>query len=322
MLTKMRNTLKLTRQQLYTITMSRLPIVNATELTKSSWAKPIKSYDDVPNVYKDFFETSLADVSVFPYTILAPSNERFIHKTNEKLICDFGDEIYVLERRGNAYGVQCYPFEGINYVESRTMLLDSYIRISGVTRRGALDSSTIKFNSISDYLFTPIQERIRLATFDTKSATQGSELEKFDYLVRLNYKFMNYAKRSLLGGEKVIHAVLQPEIRASLWTVMGMTYYWTIFPTHMCILTDQELIMIRENEGRGGKDKYGGIWDYIPLNKIVALSLSEKDRNLLVLSIQLPEGESLEVLFRDSLRREADQLLVRFRELTKIETVA
>jgi hypothetical protein len=130
---------------------------------------------------------------------------------------------------------------------------------------------------------------------------------------------MNYAKRSLLGGEKVIHTIFQPEIRASVWTGLGRTFYRTISPTHMSILTDQELIMIRENERRGGDDKYGGIWDYIPLNKIVGISLHEKDDHLLVLSIQLPNGESLEYLFRDSLRQEANQLLVLFGELTTLE---
>jgi hypothetical protein len=82
------------------------------------------------------------------------------------------------------------------------------------------------------------------------------------------------------------------------------------------ILTDRELIIIREEERQGGKDKYGGIWDYIPLNKIVTLSLGEKDSNLLGLSIQLPESARLEFLFQASAKQEIDQLLHRFRELT------
>jgi hypothetical protein len=293
-----------------------VPKESADEQTRSSWAKPIASYDAVPAVYKDFFGPLQADGREFPYTVLTPSYEGFIHRTTEKLVCDFGHEIYVLERSRNTFEAQCYPFERISYIEFRTVLLDAYIKISGVTKYGVAASSIFRFNSVTDYLFTPILERIRLATVDSKGAAQNSELEKFDHLVRLNYKFMNYARRSLLGGEKVIHSVLQPEIRVSLLTVLGKTYYRTISPTHMSILTDRELIMLREEERRSGNERYGGVWDYIPLNKIVTLSLSEKDSSLLVFSIQLPENARLEYLFQASAKREVNQLLDRFRELT------
>ena len=316
MLTKMRNVLRMTWRQVYTSTIAGLPRLGAAEQTKSSWAKSIESYAAVPNVYKDFFEPLLADGRVFPYTVLTPAYEGFIHRTTERLICDLGHEIYVLERSGNTFEAQCYPLEGISYVEVRTILLDSRIKITGVTRQGMAASSTLKFNSVTDYLFTPILERIRLAAVESKGAAQSVELEKFDPWVRLNYKFMNYAKRSLLGGEKVIHTVLQPEIRASLFTVLGKTYSRTISPTHVSILTDRELIIIREEERRSGDDQYGGIWDYIPLNKIATLSLGRKDNNLLVLSIQLPESARLENIFQASAEREINQLLDRYRALT------
>ena len=74
--------------------------------------------------------------------------------------------------------------------------------------------------------------------------------------------------------------------------------------------------MIREEAIQGRKDKYGGTWDYIPLNKITALTLSAKDDNLLALSIQLPENECLEYLFKVSMKAELDQLLDRFKGLT------
>ena len=316
MLAKMRNILRRTWRQAYASTLAGLPRLSAAEQTKSSWAKSVESYAAVPNVYKDFFEPLLAEGRVFPYTVLTPAHEGFIHRATEKLICDFGREIYVLERSGNAFEAQCYPLEGISYVEVRTILLDSRIKITGVTRQGLPASSTLKFNSVTDYLFTPILERIRLAAVESKGAAQRSELEKFDPWVRLNYKFMNYAKRSLLGGEKVIQTVLQPEIRARLFTALGKTFYRTISPTHVSILTDRELIIIREEERRSGDDQYGGIWDYIPLNKIATLSLGRKDNNLLVLSIQLPESARLENIFQASAEREINQLLDRYRALT------
>ncbi|MGW8249061.1 MAG: hypothetical protein ACWGO1_00335 [Anaerolineales bacterium] len=216
---------KMTRQQRPPIT----PTLSASELTKSTWSKPIKSYDLVPQVYKDFFDVFLADGNEFPYTVLTPSFERFIHKTTEMLICDGGSDIYVLKRTGNSYEVACYPLAGISYVEMKIMLLDSHIKINGVTKDGVSASSTIRFNTVTDYLFTPILEKIRLAAFDSRGTTQSLELEKFDYLLNLNFKFMNYAKHSLTAGEKLVQNVLQPEIREGVLTIMGKrcsTYFW------------------------------------------------------------------------------------------------
>lgn len=311
MLTRMRNLLELGWKLVSTSAAARL---NDTDQTKSSWAKLIESYASLPEVYKGFFESFLADGREFPYTVLTPSYEGFIHRTTEKLICNFGCEIYILERTGDSFEVQCYPIEEISYVEVRTILLDSRIKISGVTRQGVPASSTIKFNSITDYLFAPLLERIRLAACDSVSEVQSSELEKFAGWISSNYKFMSYAKRSLLGGEKVLSAILQPEIRERKFKVLGKTFYRTVSPTHMSILTDRELILIREDEKQIGDERYGGIWDYIPLNKIETLSLSRKGDNLLVLSIQLTEKSHLECVFQVSTQQEIDQLLRRIEE--------
>jgi hypothetical protein len=127
---------------------------------------------------------------------------------------------------------------------------------------------------------------------------------------------MNYAKRSLLKGGKVIHAILQPEIRTGSWTILGKTYYRTLSPTHVVILTDRELIIVREDERRSGDDKYGGIWDYIPLPRILSLSLSRRDGQWLALSVQLPGSVQLECVFLASAEREVNQLLGRYGELT------
>jgi hypothetical protein len=286
------------------------------EPTKWSWAVHIKSYADVPEVYKAFFKSFLAVGQAFPYTVLTPSFERFIHRTTEKLICDTGSEINILERRGDIFEATCYPVEGISYVEVRTILLDSSIKVSGFTKPGNPASTTFRFNSVTDYLFTPILETIRQASVGSKGQVQDSELEKFDRWARLNFKFMNYARRSLLGGEKVIHTLLQPEIRARELTFLGMRFYRVVSPAHVSILTDRELIMIREEKLHSGAARYGGIWDYIPLRKIVSLSLEEKKDHLLELSIQMPAGEHLEYLFQSSAKEELDKLLAQFRALT------
>jgi hypothetical protein len=308
-LARMRSFLKMGWKLVSTAADARLPVLSAAEQTKLSWASRIESYAAVPEVYKNFFEPLLADGRSFPYTVLTPSYERFIHRTTEKLICDFGGEIYTLERTGTSFEAQCYPVEGISYVEVRTMLLDSRIKISGIRRDGIPASTTLKFNSVTDHLLKPIVRRMRHVPGDSGGSVREAELEKFAGWARSSYKFMSYARRSLQGGEEVILAILQPEIRRFELKVIGMTYHKTIAPTHACILTDRELIMIREDERQTGEDKYGGIWDFIPLNKIEALSLNTKGNDLLVLSIQLVGDFYLESIFHVSMRKEIDQIL-------------
>jgi hypothetical protein len=314
MLTKIQNIFQIILDQVHTSIEN--PRRNDAELTKSSWAKRIKSYADVPNAYKDFFDSLLANGREFPYTVLTPSYENFIHKTTEKLICDGGCELIVLEKSGNTFETQCYPLDRINYVEFRTVLLDASFKICGMTEFGVQTTSIIKFNSVTDHLFVPILRRIRLAGVNTKQTVQSRELEKFDDLYQRSYKFMNYGKRSLLGGEQVLHIYLQPEIRERILTFMGRTLFKTISPTHMSILTDRELILIKEEETRNRKDRYGGIWTYFPLRKISSLSLHEKTDHLFGLTIHLAEDMSLELPYQDSAREELNQLLSHFKEIT------
>ena len=315
MLTKMRNKMRMTWGQTYKSKTAKLPkFLSPAELTRLSWAKPIRSYAEVPDVYKEFFDSFLAEEQAFPYTVLTPSYERFIHKTTEKLICDFGREIKILEKNGNTFETQCYPLGGISYVELRTALLAASFKLCGMTSQGNHNSSTLLFNSVTEYLFTPILKRVRFIPVDIKNVDHNAELAKFDRLVDVNFKFMNLAKHSLLEGEKVILFVIQPEIQASILTFLGKTYFRTISPSHICVLTNQELIVIQEDIARRKEDRYGGIWDYIPLDKIISLFLSEKSGDLLGLTIRLPEDTSFELLFQTSAKEELNQLLGRFKE--------
>jgi hypothetical protein len=138
--------------------------------------------------------------------------------------------------------------------------------------------------------------------------------DEFDPWSDLNFKFMNYARRSLMRGEKVIGAVLQPEIRESSSSLLGKIFSRMLSPTHAVILTEREWIAIREEAVQGKKDKYGGTWVYIPLNKITGSSLNAVNNTLLALSIQLSGEERFEYLFPTSRKAEVSQLLERLRE--------
>jgi hypothetical protein len=79
----------------------------------------------------------------------------------------------------------------------------------------------------------------------------------------------------------------------------------------LSILTDRELIIIKEDPEKwaGNDTRYGGIWTYIPLNKITAVSLGERDPNTLTLSIHLPQNDEVSSIFALANRSELEQFV-------------
>lgn len=301
MLTKMQNFFPMLWKQIQSRKLPWAPLLSAAEQTRLTWAKTIESQNNIPPIYRVFFESLSLSGQSFPYTVLTPLRDGFFHKTTEKLVVLTGSEINVLENLGDKFKLHCYPFEKIGCIESGVILLDAYVKISGVTREGTPNLIIIQFNSVTDYLFTPILKTMRLAATGHKEILNGNEKDKFDHLSTSNFKFMNYARRSLLTGEKVIQFILQPEIQVPIIKILGRTYHKTLSPTHMSILTDRELIIIREDDPKTRAiGKHGGIWDYIPLNKIRDINLTGRENELVTLSIHLPENTRLEFLFHSS----------------------
>lgn len=315
---RIQSTLRFIGKQIHDLRMPRLPRLNSNQRVQLTWARLIYSLEGVPEAYREALGARLPQGQKFPYVVLTPAYETFRSRITEKLICVLEREILILEGNVKEPVSQRYPLDGIHYVEVSSMLLDFRVKISGVTSEGTLASSICRCSAASDYLFLPVLKKIRPHGALSGDADRSLEQASFDGWTDLNFKFMNLARKSLLEGEKVICAILQPEIRVSRFTVLGRTFYKTLSPTHVCILTDRELITIREEVLQGREDKYGGIWEYIPLNKISSLTLSRKNGNMLSLSIQLPDNECFECLFQDSMESEVDQLMVRFHSLTVV----
>lgn len=282
--------------------MRILPL-NNRERIEVSWAKVIESYEMVPDIYKEFFRSHLPKGQPFPYTILTPSYETFGGRITEKMVCAIGHTLFVLEGKGSHATKTCYPIDEINSVEVSSLLLDFRLKINGITSLGVQTTSSFRSSTVTDYVFAPLLKRIRLRSESVKDDGPCRDLEMFERWSERYFKFMNLARHCILAGETVVHAVLQPEIRT------GKIFHKMIAPTHVCILTDKELILIREEHLQGRKDRYGGIWDFIPLNKIESISLSHEEENLLALSIQLRNGERFERLFEDSLEKELNHFV-------------
>jgi hypothetical protein len=285
-------------------------VLTGAKQTMASWSKVIESYEQVPDIYAGLFETRFANNQQFPYTLLTPSIMKPKGKTTEKLICDAFAAIHILERSGSQVVAKSYPYQDVCMIEMGNILLDSWLIISGVTSTGEADVSTIDFNTASARHFVTFLDKLRPSSPNADKTQLNAEKDKFNYLSPLNFKFMNYGRSSLIGGETVRQIILQPEIREPVWTILGDLFQKVISPAHLVILTDRELILIQDiPRGRKvQKVNYGGLWQYIRLSSIRSVAWTETEDGRLTLSIAVSPDRKIERLFAVSSKLEVEQL--------------
>jgi hypothetical protein len=303
--------LKATWDRITNFNLDQIPLLTASEQTRGSWAKEIETPEMVPDIYKEFYTTQFNGKDNFPYSVLTPKFNGFLHHENEKLICSQDGKIFVLENVNNQLIDYCFSIQDINYIEAGSILLKAWIRINGLTDNGASASSTLRFNTVTEYMFHPFVDKIRSANTDGSSIVNASALAKFDYLSDIDFKFMNYAKNAVKSGERVIDHVFQPEIRSKFITILGKSLYRTASTTHISILTEKVLLMITDT-GSGnanGNRRFGGTWLFIPVEKIQTGSITEKGDGLLELSLTLPEDEHIDTLFSELKKPDVERLL-------------
>ena len=295
----------------------QVPLLSASEQTRLSWARLARSYDDVPEVFHDLLATLTGDADTFPYTVLTPSFQGFLRRPSEKLICTFEDEVCVMEKAQSRAVSTCYPAREISTIEAGSILLKAWITLKGLDSTSALSTATLQFNAVSESLFSPIINKVR--PLPDLFVDHSAEMDRFNCLAPLNFKFMNYARRTITPGERVIQFVLQPEVRVDAPRLLGRSWWGTIHPAHLTILTDKELIIIRDEAGvRWNPDaKHGGIWTYVPLDKIAATSVEKTDDGMLTVSIHLPENDRINLLFSASREEEVALLLSHVESLTR-----
>lgn len=242
----------------------------------------------------------------FPYAVLTPSRGGFMSGEQEKLVFCVADTVIVLEQKGSSLTSTRFCIQDVSYVQVGRALLQSWVKIRGIACNGAPSSCEFEFNTISDYLFTPIVEKLRAASACSSWLDASEERSKFDYLNRLNFKLMSFARHSILPGEKIAQIIFQPEIRTQTLNPLAKLFCRMLCTPHLCILTDKELILVQDGVGkRWGRDvRYGGTWNYIPLDKITSVSCVEAQTGLLTMSIQLPGDDPIDSLFSASNRQD------------------
>ncbi len=279
--------------------------------TMLSWARAIESYEEIPEDYKNSCKALLQNRLPFPYVVLAPAISDYKQKNTEKLLCEMDGILHIWERTGKQIVSTSFPLNDVYSLEVGSVLLFSWLTINGLTSEGVVGSSTISFNTATRRFLSPFIKQMRPSPVAVNEVDWLTELAKFDHLSSSDFKFMNYARESLVHGDKVICSIMQPRIRKNIFTLFGQKFYRTLVLSHLAFLTNREAVFIRDDErsveikGRG--ERYGGVWQYVPLRSIASSEITESENGLLTLSIELAVGgQRLDKTFEASNKKELE----------------
>ncbi|MGE5631465.1 MAG: hypothetical protein ACM3TR_10260 [Caulobacteraceae bacterium] len=207
----------------------------------------INTWEDIPQCFQAQCKSALGEISAFPYIIYLPAYTWGNRTTNELLVCLSNNDLIIFEKLEKDIRAKDYNLNDIIYVNRGTMLLYSWIRIFGY-EKNCITSLVIEFNTAAKQIFEKLLRTIRskIGKFEalTDEYSLSKELSKFDYLTSVDYKFMNYARESIIPTENVETILLQPAIYKKYFKYLKKT----LCSAHMHILTDKELIIISEDD--------------------------------------------------------------------------
>lgn len=272
------------------------PYTSSTQ-TMRSWTRVLESYEDVPEQFRQDFPSYTGE---FPYTVLIPEDKLSLwSKRNEKMLILFEDRVVLLEALKKRIHTQNCPFTDVLSLEYGKILLYSWLTISTPN-----DSLHVKFNTTNTHCFEPIMRKVRREPHDAGPNDEPNghyqeQLSRFLSLMRVNYKYMNYGRQSIRSGDCVLKLVYQAERCLRRFIFLKKVLFSQYASNHLSILTDKELILIREDPRRKNSKKnlYGAIFSYIPLQNISSISLAPVPDNT---------HKTLEVILSGGLRQTFD----------------
>ncbi len=272
--------------------------MSAGEITRLSWARQVRSYGELPSHFLNHFSRMCSDPSAFPYSVISPTYEGFLRREKEKLIYLQNGSITILEKSRHQSLETTYRLEDLNQIEVGQVLLKAWFRLEGVDSTGQLAHTSLRYNTVTQALFQPFIAHLRCPTTPTEPADLEFERSKFKILQNINFKFMNFGRRSILPGEQVKSFIFQPEIRNSRLKIANRSWLSkSLILAHLIILTESELILVRddpESQRIHESFHYGGIWNYIPLRQVERTSVVLEQNGLVTLKVHLPAESKIE----------------------------
>jgi hypothetical protein len=285
--------------------------LTGAQQTMMSWARVVDSIQDIPEMYRVLYKTLVGSSGFLPRTVLAPSQGHpRKSKPTEKILCEVGDTFYVLQSAGNQVAATGFYYHDIHSLEVGNILLYSWFSIHGRTISGANTELRVEFNEATLRHFSPFFRKMRPKSPDPDPGNLKIEQGKFDYLINEDFKLMNFACESLLEGERVIQSIYQARHRQSKITALAQKHLDPIPLAPLMILTDQEVILLRdaENISEKNRSKYGGVRRFLPLHSIVSAQLKKLPNNLLEFTILISPETRVKKLFDSGLSEEVECL--------------
>ncbi len=257
--------------------------------TMRTWVRLLNSDKEIPPEFRAAFPKYKG---AFPYTLFIPEDKYstlFLHRS-KKILTLYEGQIVLLEAGPNKIEKFASPFSEVLYLEQGKILLYSWLTIQ--TLSGLI---SIKFDTTSEELFEPVVAEIRQG-MGKHQADEGTspdskqEAAKFDYLSKVDYQYMNYGRNSIRPGDPVVGIAYQPERCVQEYTLFNKTLFRRYATSHLSILTQQELILIKQNKQiKTAKEAlYGAVFTYIPRNRIQDISFTanpEQTRSIMEITL-------------------------------------
>ncbi|MFC1975272.1 TetR/AcrR family transcriptional regulator [Chloroflexota bacterium] len=256
-----------------------------------TWARQIDSYEEIPPVFRSAFPKYTGS---FPYTLFIPEGKYTLFlQGNKKIMCIYDGQIVLLEFEHNKVEKFTSPISEVLYLERGKILLNSWLTVQ--TLSGPI---SVKFNTTNGSLFEPVIEEIRrgmgkLRAIDAALGEDEQELSKFNFLSLVNYKFMNYGRKSIRPGDTVVGMAYQPECCIQEYALFNKTLFRRHTTSHLTLLTEKELILIKEKKRiKTDKEKvYGGVFTHIPRHRIQNISfIANPENTQSTMEITLPDN--------------------------------
>lgn len=276
--------------------------MTGAQQTMQSWAKVIDTLEEVPEVYQAAYGALVDRAAALPYTVFAPPQAGLRgRRPAERLLCDLGDTFVTLEWGGKQLVTYRFNWNEINSLELGNVLLYSWFSIHGGAAGSSPASLTVDFNEATIRHLQPFFRKLRPAVTEPDGYDYKAELQKLDYLGHENFKFMNFARSSLVAGQRFVSSLYQPAVREPVLTVLGRSLYRTRVQPHLMLLTQQEVVLVAEagqasnNETQAGK--YQGVWCFLPLRHLRSWTLEQQSAGPVAFTFQLADGTQVQKLF-------------------------
>ena len=280
--------------------------------TMIAWARPVDSFEDLPEIFREPVRGLVENINNFPYSVLAPAQGNPFSGKNfsDKVLFEIGNSLCVLENRDGRVQIICLPYADVCSLETGNILLFSWFEIKIRTQTGAITTSTVEYNETTLRYFEPFLQKMRPVLAESAALDMKAERARFDTLTSLNFKFMNYARDSLVPGETVNQFIFQPKNCQNMFSLFGHNYYRTLSQAHLIILTDSEVILIgdTENISDNKRSKYGGVRRFLPLCSLVSVTLEPTLNNLYSFRMEIAPQLHVTRLFDASHRTEIENL--------------